>query len=395
MPQDSRAHHRRERQGDHGRNDDRDGKRHGKLAEQAPHHVAHEQQRNQHGDQRHGQRENGEADLLRALERRFHGRIARFDVARDVLDHHDGIVHHEAGGDGQRHQRQVIQAVAQDVHRRESADQRQRHSHAGDDGGVETSQEQEDDQHDQPDRQHQFELDVGNRCFDGGGQIGKRGHLNARGQVGLQLRHQLLDALDHADGVGAGLALHVQDHRRSLIHPRGLIIVLHAIHDVRHVGQHHRRAVAVGHHNVPVVVAGDQLIVGVDLVILARPIEVPFGGVHAGLRQRRAQVFQVDAVGGQRRRVGLNAHRGLLAAADGYQADAVELRNLRRKARVHQVLDLGKRHGIRGDGQGEHRGIGGIGLAVDRRRGQDGGQQTLRRVDGGLHLFLGDIDSQA
>ena len=45
------------------------------------------------------------------------------------------------------------------------------------------------------------------------------------------------------------------------------------------------------------IVAGDQLVVGVDLVILARPIEVPFGGVHTGLCQRRAQIFQVDAVG--------------------------------------------------------------------------------------------------
>ncbi len=24
-----------------------------------------------------------------------------FDIARDVLDHHDGVIHHEAGGDGQ------------------------------------------------------------------------------------------------------------------------------------------------------------------------------------------------------------------------------------------------------------------------------------------------------
>ena len=112
-----------------------------------------------------------------------------------------------------------------------------------------------------------------------------------------------------------------------------------------HVGQHHRRAVAVGDDNLSIVVAGDQLVVGVDLVILARPVEVAFGGVHAGLGQRRAQVFHVDAVGGQRRRVGLNADRGLLAAADGHQADAGELRNLRSQPRIDEVFDLRKRHG--------------------------------------------------
>ena len=35
------------------------------LAEQTPDDVAHEQQRNQHGDQRHRQRDDREADLLR------------------------------------------------------------------------------------------------------------------------------------------------------------------------------------------------------------------------------------------------------------------------------------------------------------------------------------------
>ncbi len=107
----------------------------------------------------------------------------------------------------------------------------------------------------------------------------------------------MLDALDDADGVGPGLALHIEDDRRGLIHPRGLIIVLYAIHDVCYFSQHHRRTVMVCNHHAPIVVAGDQLIVGVDLVILARPIEVPFGGVHTGLCQRSAQVFQVDAVG--------------------------------------------------------------------------------------------------
>ena len=46
------------------------------------------------------------------------GGIALLDVARDVLDHDDGVVDHEAGGDGQRHQREVVQAEPQQVHHR-------------------------------------------------------------------------------------------------------------------------------------------------------------------------------------------------------------------------------------------------------------------------------------
>ena len=48
---------------------------------------------------------NGEADFAGA----FHGRVirshARFDVAGDVFDDHDGVVDDEAGADGEGHQR--------------------------------------------------------------------------------------------------------------------------------------------------------------------------------------------------------------------------------------------------------------------------------------------------
>ena len=69
------------------------------------------------------------APFQRGLKRR----LAFFDIARDVLDHHDRVVDDEAGRDRQRHQRQIVQAVAEQVHHAERADQRQRHRDAGDD----------------------------------------------------------------------------------------------------------------------------------------------------------------------------------------------------------------------------------------------------------------------
>ncbi len=54
----------------------------------------------------------------RALEGRLQRRQPRLDVTVDVLQHHDGIVDHEADRDGQRHQRQIVQAVAEHVHQR-------------------------------------------------------------------------------------------------------------------------------------------------------------------------------------------------------------------------------------------------------------------------------------
>ena len=55
------------------------------------------------------------------------GDSAVLEMAHDVLDHDDGIVDHEADRDRQRHQREVVEAVAQLIEHREGADQRQRH----------------------------------------------------------------------------------------------------------------------------------------------------------------------------------------------------------------------------------------------------------------------------
>src|SRR6266849_5886124 len=99
------AHHGHEGQGHHGGDENRDGQRYREFAEQAPDHILHEEQRNEHRDQRHGQRYDGEADLSGALERSLERRLADFDVARYVFDHHDGVVDDETRRDGQRHQR--------------------------------------------------------------------------------------------------------------------------------------------------------------------------------------------------------------------------------------------------------------------------------------------------
>ena len=57
------------------------------------------------------------------LERRLQRRDASLQMAGDVFDDDDRIVNHKTGGDGQRHQRQIVDAVAEQVHSAEGADQ--------------------------------------------------------------------------------------------------------------------------------------------------------------------------------------------------------------------------------------------------------------------------------
>ena len=113
VPEDPRGHHGSEREGDDGGEDDGDGQGNRKFAEEPADDVAHEEQGNKNGDQGDGQREDREADLLGALKGGIERIIARLQIAGDVFDHDDGVVHDEAGGDGQRHQGEVVEAVAQ------------------------------------------------------------------------------------------------------------------------------------------------------------------------------------------------------------------------------------------------------------------------------------------
>ena len=154
------AGHRHQRQRNHRRDQDGDRERDGEFAEQPADHVAHEQQRDQHRNQRHRQRDDGEADLLGALKRGLQRRVAFLEIAGDVLDHDDGIVDHEAGGDGQRHQRQIVEAEAEQIHGAQRADQRQRNRKARDQRRARVAQEHEDHQHHEDNRERQLELDV-------------------------------------------------------------------------------------------------------------------------------------------------------------------------------------------------------------------------------------------
>ncbi len=50
---------------------------------------------------------------LGTLQRRLNRSMPVLDVALDVLQHDDGVVDHEADRDGQAHQRQIVEAVAE------------------------------------------------------------------------------------------------------------------------------------------------------------------------------------------------------------------------------------------------------------------------------------------
>ncbi|MGY3540201.1 hypothetical protein ACVIIY_004421 [Bradyrhizobium sp. USDA 4515] len=174
------AHHRRGRQRDRERDQDRDRDHHRELAEQPPDDAGHQQDRDEHRDQRDAHRQHGEADLVGALQRRLERAQPLLDVAGDVLQHHDGVVDHEAGRDRQRHQGEVVEAVAEQVHRPEGRNQRHRDRHHRNEGGPRIAQEGEHHDDDQQHRQNQGSFDVPERGADGGRTVDRKADVDRR-----------------------------------------------------------------------------------------------------------------------------------------------------------------------------------------------------------------------
>ena len=104
------AQHRRQSQREHERQHHRRAERDGEFPHQQPDHAAHEHQGREHRDQRDRDREDGEADFARAGQRRLERLFALLDPLPDHLHHDDGVVDHEADGDGHGHQRKIVEA---------------------------------------------------------------------------------------------------------------------------------------------------------------------------------------------------------------------------------------------------------------------------------------------
>nr|WP_237567274.1 hypothetical protein [Burkholderia pseudomallei] len=324
--QQARAHHRRERERHDERHGDRERQREREFAEQAPDDAAHQQDRQKHRDERQADRQHREADLARAVERGLQPRRAVLDVARDVLEHDDRVVDDEARRDDERHQRQVVQREAEQIHRAERADDRDRHRDARNQRRAPVAQEQEHDHHDEAHRDDERVLGVGERRADRARAVEHRRDLDVGGQRGRQLRQRGLHALDRVDDVRAGRAVQDHEHRALAVHEAEVAQVLDRIDDARHVGQAHRRVVAVRDHEILVLRGLRRLIVRVQLVAVRAGFDRALRAVRVRRRERRAHVLEADAVMEQRLRFELDAHGRVRRAAQADLADAVDLR---------------------------------------------------------------------
>ena len=330
--QEARGHHRGQRQRHHQRDEDRHRQRHREFTEQPADDAAHQQQRDQNRHQRDADRDDGEADFAGAPEGGGQRLFALLDIARDVFQHHDGVVDDEADRDRQRHQREVVERIAERPHQRAGAEQRKRHGDGRNHGRPEAAQEDEDHHDHQHDGDQKRELHVSTAAR----MVSVRSLmiliLIAGGMAAINRGKLRLDAVDGVDDVGAGLLEDDEEDAALAVGPGGLLHVFGPGDGPADVANPQRSAVAIGDDDVVPVLGVQQLVVGVDRVGARRAVDIALRAVDGGDRDLVADVFQLQALGHQFRGVDLDPDRGLLLAADEHLGDARNLADLLRRA---------------------------------------------------------------
>ena len=310
----------------------------------------------------------------------------------DVLDHHNGIVDHEAHGNRKRHQREIVEAEIEKIHRSAGAKQRERDGNAGDERGPEIAQEQQDDEDDKGNRERQRELDVAHRGTDRRGTVEYGLDLHARRYSGRELRQLRLDLIDRVDHVGARLLEHGQNDPGLIVLVRrhgAIDCVRDGLTDVPHTD---RRSVAIGQNDVVELLGIGDLVVRGDREAELVRVDGAFCGIGGGRYQSAADLFQGDAARSELCRIDLDSDRRLPVAEYGDLCDPGHLGDLLRQEKIAVIVHLGQRHRIGMRRQQENGGIRRIDLLVVRRRGHGLRQGLAGDRDCRLHVLGRRID---
>ena len=386
------AHHRGGgERNDHG-DDDGGGKRDGELAEETANDSAHQEQGNKNGDERNADGEDGEADFFCALQRRGKRRQAVFQMTRDIFHHHDSVIHDEARGNGQSHERKIVNAEAEQIHHRAGADQRDRDGHGGNQRGARVAQKDEDHQDHQDNGNQQRLFDVADGGANGRGAVKHHGDFNPQRNRGLDEGKLRDDAVHCVDDVGAGLAEDDDGDGALPVQVAGSADVLHRVNHLRDVGKAHSGAILITDDDRPVVGRGGDLVVGQDVRGYDAVGNLAFGEVGILQAEHGLQIREGESVACQLRGIGFHADGGQRAASDADLADALYLRKLLHDDGGSDVIHFFGTVLIGGEAEDHDGRVGGIDFAIGGIGRQVGGQIRARGVDGGFDVARGAVD---
>ena len=100
-------------------------------------------------------------------------------MARDILQHDNGIVDDESRGNGQRHQGQVVEAVAEQVHDAKCGDERDWNDNGRYQRGPNVPKECKYDHNYEADRNHESSLHFAQGCANSGRAVVCDSHIDS------------------------------------------------------------------------------------------------------------------------------------------------------------------------------------------------------------------------
>ena len=245
----ARAKHRRESEGHKQRHQHPEGDHHRERFEELAEDTADENHRGEDGHQTQGGGDHREHHFPAAVDGRRRGvGIQVFPVSEDVLQHHDGVVHHHTDQQQQGQHGDGIEGVAEKVHHRHRSQQRHRYGRGDDEGGTHRAQEQPHHERSEQCALDQMLLQGVHDLLDEQSVVAH----DAEGHPGRQLGNDFpveaaLYLVDDGDGISVGHLHHANTDGGLAVEAGELTEIRQAVLDPAEIPEPDRRAVAVGH----------------------------------------------------------------------------------------------------------------------------------------------------
>src|ERR1019366_6443200 len=209
---------------------------------------------------------------------------------------------------GERHEREIVDAVVTKVHHAKRSDQGDGDGHSWNQCGADASQEDENYQNNQGNRDHEAALDVANGSTNGEGTVEHNFRVNGGRNRSLQCRKCGTDAVHGLDDVGAGLAENDDEDGGLAVDEAGSAYVFRGVPDARDIGQLDGGAIVVPDHKRHVVHRLQKLVVGGDIRGGCTICELAFGTVGILPTQHGGSFLQAETIVVELGRIHVHAH---------------------------------------------------------------------------------------
>jgi hypothetical protein len=344
-----------------------------KLAKQRPCQSAlqadrgvHRRERNRHGDDRAYQ-------LARPEQGRLVSAVSLSQVALDVLDDDNGVVHHQPDREHDGKQREQVECKSECVHEKDRPDEGNGYRDHRHQRRAYRAEEQEDDNYDDQQGIAQGFRDLADRIGDVFRSIIADAHLEARGHIALDGVELGAHAFDDIDGIGVRQRKDAHEDRRLAgITHRGFVVLRAKLH-IGNILEAHDAVVVLVDHQAPELLNRVEIGIGGQRDLNQRTLCVADGSEEIVIGKRLPHLGGADVQCGHLVRLEPDAH-GERARTEDFRA--LHPRN-GRKPRLHDAREVVGDFRLR-EQVGRKAQIGGCELGV-RGLHRDGGNFGLRR----------------